>query len=583
MNKTLSLLYSPETYEKIRNSNILIIGVGGIGCELLKVLTNSGYHKMTILDLDTIEATNLNRQFYFRKEHVGMSKALVGKESVMKKHPDLDITAIHGSIFEEKYDVEFYTQFDFILCALDNALAREHLGRMCLKSNRILVDAGTGGFSGQANVVKRFSYQCNNCQPSKGAPQYAVCTIRASPSQPIHCVTYGMSLYNLLFGPLDESNVLAGLLDLAQVHSCDKTDEQLLQSLALRTFNKLFCEDIKQGIKGYVKDEEANAINQHKYPISYEEGMNDTKVYTTIDQSKIEEEDDKIQPFKYYVELFVKTFVKILQTPGVGSFKFDKDDWDSVKFVAATTNLRTYNFTKKFKDIDPRLIEGDKMKYLSVNEVRQIGGKIIPAIASTNAIAAAIQVSESKKVLEENWNQLRMNWIQPTYDKIAPTYLPEPYPTCNHCSPRNVYLHLYCNFDTTIFGTIVELAKSFGLNDYDIYGQSGTVYGLHNKQLKRDGANERIYNKLLSKFYLRDTPYANMIFSVFEQSPGKQYYWQLGCKLELIVMHRADIKVPQISKITKLETALEQLKQLKISKHQELYEARMENLVRFSF
>lgn len=61
MNKTLNLLYSPETYEKIRNSNILIIGVGGIGCELLKVLTNSGYQKMTILDLDTIEATNLNR------------------------------------------------------------------------------------------------------------------------------------------------------------------------------------------------------------------------------------------------------------------------------------------------------------------------------------------------------------------------------------------------------------------------------------------------------------------------------------------------------------------------------------------
>lgn len=68
------MLYSQETYDKINNSNVLIIGVGGIGCELLKVLTNSGYRKMTILDLDTIEATNLNRQFYFRKEHVGMSK-----------------------------------------------------------------------------------------------------------------------------------------------------------------------------------------------------------------------------------------------------------------------------------------------------------------------------------------------------------------------------------------------------------------------------------------------------------------------------------------------------------------------------
>lgn len=70
-----------------------------------------------------------------------------------------------------------------------------------------------------------------------------------------------MSLYNLLFGPLDESNMLAGLLDLAQIQSCDKSDEELLNSLAIRTFNKLFYEEIKQGLKGYTKEEDANAIN----------------------------------------------------------------------------------------------------------------------------------------------------------------------------------------------------------------------------------------------------------------------------------------------------------------------------------
>ncbi|CAD8086854.1 unnamed protein product [Paramecium sonneborni] len=219
----------------------------------------------------------------------------------------------------EKYDVEFYTQFDFVLCALDNAQAREHLGRMCLNNKKIMVDAGTGGFSGQ--VIKRFLYQCNNCQPSKGAPQFAVCTIRASPSQPIHCVTYAMALYNLLFGPLDESNVLAGLLDIAQIQSCDKKDVELIKSLGIRTFNKLFYDEIKQGLKEYSKEEEPNAINQHKYPISFEDGMKNHEVYTTIDQSKMDQEDDKVQPFSYYViklevweeRLFLQQQVQMLQ------------------------------------------------------------------------------------------------------------------------------------------------------------------------------------------------------------------------------------------------------------------------------
>jgi ubiquitin-like 1-activating enzyme E1 B len=45
----------------IENSNILVVGVGGIGCELLKNLSKTGFIKMTIIDLDTIEVTNLNR------------------------------------------------------------------------------------------------------------------------------------------------------------------------------------------------------------------------------------------------------------------------------------------------------------------------------------------------------------------------------------------------------------------------------------------------------------------------------------------------------------------------------------------
>ena len=62
-----SLIYGEEKAKKIATSNILVVGAGGIGCELVKNLAKGGFKKFTIIDLDTIEVSNLNRQFYFRK------------------------------------------------------------------------------------------------------------------------------------------------------------------------------------------------------------------------------------------------------------------------------------------------------------------------------------------------------------------------------------------------------------------------------------------------------------------------------------------------------------------------------------
>ena len=55
-----------------------MVGAGGIGCELLKNLVLTGYGEVHIVDLDTIDLSNLNRQFLFRHEHIKKSKALVG-------------------------------------------------------------------------------------------------------------------------------------------------------------------------------------------------------------------------------------------------------------------------------------------------------------------------------------------------------------------------------------------------------------------------------------------------------------------------------------------------------------------------
>lgn len=85
----LELLYGKDICQRISNANLLIIGVGGIGCELLKNLPKAGFRRFTILDLDIIEETNLNRQFIFRKSDVGSYKSEVGARRAKDLDPSL--------------------------------------------------------------------------------------------------------------------------------------------------------------------------------------------------------------------------------------------------------------------------------------------------------------------------------------------------------------------------------------------------------------------------------------------------------------------------------------------------------------
>lgn len=184
-----------------------MVGAGGLGCEILKDLALSGFTDIHVIDLDTIDLSNLNRQFLFRLKDVGEPKAKVAAEFVMRRCPGVNVQWHNKRI--QDYSPKWYTQFHFVIAGLDNVEAREWLnetltdivqfdedGDIDWGSLVFFIDGGTEGFNGQTRVFVPHFTSCFRCSSDSMAPPrgFPVCTIKHVPRLPEHCIMFAFEM-----------------------------------------------------------------------------------------------------------------------------------------------------------------------------------------------------------------------------------------------------------------------------------------------------------------------------------------------------------------------------------------------------
>ncbi|CCH62446.1 hypothetical protein TBLA_0H01590 [Henningerozyma blattae CBS 6284] len=237
--------------------NILVLGAGGLGCEIIKNLyminKNSSIKKnqkcknaylikqITLIDFDKIELTNLNRQFLFKLNDIGEYKSIV----IAKYFNQFIPTFITPLIIDIKtLDYQFLEQFDFIISGLDSIDTRRYINNLLINFTRLnnyakiipFIDSACEGFKGHIKLIIPTITACWECTidtlPSTNSSDDSapLCTLASRPRNLIHIIQYVW---------LQQSNLNKGSPKIKQNQNQIDNDDEEDETLPIETLLKL--------------------------------------------------------------------------------------------------------------------------------------------------------------------------------------------------------------------------------------------------------------------------------------------------------------------------------------------------------
>lgn len=399
--KSYISLLGEDAFQKISKAKVFLVGAGAIGCENIKNFIMCGIGSqgtIFITDMDSIEKSNLNRQFLFKENDIGKPKSECAAKNSIVINPDYEnkIQFMTHPIKEETETIfsdVFIENIDVVSNALDNVQARLYMDERCVQLDKGMVDTGTMGTKGHVQVIIPGVTESYSSTIDPEEESIPLCTIKSYPNTIEHTIEWAMNQFKVEFEENPEEDSTEDL----EIKKSYELEE--IVSYALNLFDIHFNKDIdkllttfppnyitKEGFPFWVPPKRI----PHPLKFDKHDEMHVLFVLTTVklycqantipfDEKNINNLLDntlstcKNINFKLYKNEIIK---------------FEKDSWHA-DFIYAASNLRARNYDIK-----------EKSKHFIIG----VAGKIIPAIATTTAVVSGLATIEIIKIILKKKN-----------------------------------------------------------------------------------------------------------------------------------------------------------------------------------
>jgi len=163
-----ALLFKEEGLNKLKNSNVLVVGLGGVGSFAAEFLARAGVGNMTIVDGDTVDITNINRQLPALHSTIGQPKVKIVGDRLLDINPELNLTRVEEFLSPERA-IEIVTpDFDYVLDCIDSVTPKLNLIVAAKRKKvKVISNMGAGGKLLSSKIVVKDISKTDVCPLAK--------------------------------------------------------------------------------------------------------------------------------------------------------------------------------------------------------------------------------------------------------------------------------------------------------------------------------------------------------------------------------------------------------------------------------